>query len=173
MVCSGRPRILAVVRKRTHDLAMHAVLATVTRVHRVLHRASGGRLGRRFPGGQQVVWISTLGRRSGLWRRTPLLAVRDGSPGDRAPFVVAGSNAGQARVPAWVLNLREHPAGFLEVDGTHWRVGFEEVAGAERDELYRRLVASWGGFAGYARRAGRPIPVFRVRLVAPVGRPSG
>jgi deazaflavin-dependent oxidoreductase (nitroreductase family) len=161
------------VRKRTHDLAMHAVLATVTRTHRVLYRASGGRLGRRFPGGQQVVWISTLGRRSGRWRRTPLLAVRDGSPGELAPYVVAGSNAGQARVPAWVLNLREHPAGFLEVDGAHWRASFEEAAGADRDQLYQRLVASWSAFAGYARRAARTIPVFRVWLESQVGPPSG
>ena len=152
---------------------MHAVLAALTGSHRLLHRASGGRLGRRFPGGQQVVWVDTLGRRSGRWRRTPLLAIRDGSPGTRAPYLVAGSNAGQAKVPDWVRNMREHPNGFLEVDGVHWQVHFEEVAGVERDALYGRLVADWAAFAGYARRAGRCIPVFRIRLDAPVSPPSG
>jgi deazaflavin-dependent oxidoreductase (nitroreductase family) len=162
------------VRKRIHDLAMHAVLASLTRGHRALHRASGGRLGRHFPGGQRVIWISTLGRRSGQWRRTPLLAVRDGSAHDDSePYVVAGSNAGQARVPGWVFNLRAHPAGFLEVDGRHWRVRFEEAAGADRDALYALLVASWSAFEGYARRAERAIPVFRVLLEAPVAGPPG
>jgi len=160
------------VRKQTHDLAMHAVLATLTRGHRVLDRASGGRLGRHFPGGQQIVWISTLGRRSGVWRRTPLLAVRDGSPADDAPYVVAGSNAGQAKVPGWVFNLREHPAGFLEVDGEHWQVSFDEAAGPDRDALYARLVQSWSSFAGYARRAERSIPVFRIHLEERVDRPA-
>lgn len=158
---------------RPHDLAMHAVLATLTGGHRALHRVCGGRLGRRFPGGQQVVWIATLGRRSGQWRRTPLLAVRDGSGGELAPYVVAGSNAGQAKVPAWVLNMQAHPTGFLEVDGRHWRVCFEQAHGADRDLLYQRLADSWHAFDGYARRAGRSIPVFRIRLESEVSGRSG
>src|SRR5664279_5633530 len=139
---------------------MRAVLSSLTRGHRVLHRISAGRLGRHFPGGQQIVWISTLGRRTGTWRRTPLLAVDDGA----GAYVVAGSNAGQARVPGWVFNIGAHPEGFLEVDGAHWRVRFCEATGADRDALYARLVASFGPFAGYARRAGRAIPVYRVAL---------
>lgn len=157
-------RILTVVRKRIHDLAMGAALASLTRGHRVLHRISAGRLGRHFPGGQQVVWISTLGRRSDTWRRTPLLAVDDGA----GAYVVAGSNAGQERIPGWVFNIGAHPEGFLEVDGAHWRVHFREATGADRDELYARLVASFGAFAGYQRRAERAIPVFRVVLDDPV-----
>jgi len=161
------------VRTRAHDLGMHLVLSGLTSGHRLLHRASGGRLGRRFPGGQQVVWIDTLGRRSGRWRRTPLLAVQDRTTSDGAgggagpaPYVVAGSNGGQSTVPSWVLNLRENPAGFIEVDGRAWHASFEEVSGAERDRLYAGLVDSWAAFAGYQRRARRLIPVFRIHLHA-------
>ena len=157
---------------------MHALLASLTGGHRLLHRVSGGRLGRRFPGGQRIVWIDTLGRRSGQWRRTPLLAVADtadtagpsgpagGGGGCGAAYVVAGSNGGQGRVPGWVFNAQAHPRGFLEVDGQHWVVSFEQAHGDDRDRLYAALVASWHPFDGYARRAGRPIPVFRVRLLA-------
>jgi len=160
---------------------MRAVLSSLTGGHRILHRISGGRLGRRFPGGQRIVWISTLGRRTGTWRRTPLLAVRDGyagvagderGDGGLAPFVVAGSNGGQAAVPGWVFNVQAHPSGFVEVDGRHWAVTFEQAHGSDRDQLYAALVSSWRPFDGYARRAGRPIPVFRVRLQAPVEPPS-
>ncbi len=154
------------VRKRTYDLAMRLVLTSTTRVHRVLDRASHGRLGRHFPGGMQVVWISTLGRRSGQWRRTPLLAVRDGagSTGSATSYVVAGSNAGQARVPGWVFNVRDHPSGYLEVDGIPSRARFEETLGTDRDALYRRLAQSWRSFTSYEKHAERYIPVFRVVL---------
>lgn len=154
------------VRKRSYDLAMRLVLTSTTRVHRVLDRASRGRLGRHFPGGTQVVWISTLGRRSGQWRRTPLLAVRDGagSTGSATAYVVAGSNAGQARVPGWVFNVRDHPSGYVEVDGVPWRARFEESLGADRDALYGRLAQSWRSFTSYEKHAERYIPVFRVVL---------
>jgi F420H(2)-dependent quinone reductase len=152
------------VRKQTHDLAMAATLASLTRGHRVLHRVSGGRLGRRFPGGQQIVWVTTLGRRSGKWRRTPLLSVTDGA----GCYVVTGSNGGQDRVPGWVFNMRDHDAGYVEVDGLAWAAGFEEAAGSDRDALYAQLVASFASFAGYERWAGRPIPVFRIRLAEQV-----
>jgi deazaflavin-dependent oxidoreductase (nitroreductase family) len=146
---------------RWYDVFWGTTLRTTTRVHRVLDKASRGRLGRHFPGGQQVVWITTIGRRSGQWRRTPLLAVReDGDPAK--PWLVAGSNAGQATVPGWVFNAREHATGTVEVAGVAQPARFVEVEGAERDRLYAQLVRMWSSFARYERHAGRTVPVFRV-----------
>lgn len=149
------------MNKRTYDAAMGLVLRSLTRGHRVLYRVSGGRLGRHFPGGQQIVWITTLGRKSGVWRKNPLLAVRDGEGADAA-FVVTGSNAGQAKVPGWVFNVRAHPEGFLEVDGQHFRAAFGEAEGPDRDALYAKLTSSFSSFSTYEERADRYIPVFRV-----------
>jgi deazaflavin-dependent oxidoreductase (nitroreductase family) len=118
---------------------------------------SGGRLGRRFPGGLTVVWVTTTGRRTGRERTTPLLAVPDG--GD---WVVTGSNAGQEAVPAWVHNMRAHPQGRIEVDGVVSPAAFAEVAGPQKAELYERLAQGWSAYRMYARNAGRDIPVFRV-----------
>jgi deazaflavin-dependent oxidoreductase (nitroreductase family) len=146
---------------RWYDVFWGTTLRTTTRVHRLLDKASRGRLGRHFPGGQQVVWITTLGRKSGEWRRTPLLAVReDGDPGK--PWLVTGSNAGQATVPGWVFNARAHDAGTVEVAGVTQAARFVEAEGAERDRLYAQLVRMWSSFAMYERHAGRTIPVFRV-----------
>ena len=146
---------------RGYDLLWGTTLRTTTRLHKVLDKVSGGRLGRRFPGGQQVVWITTLGRRSGEWRRTPLLAVReDGDPSK--PWVVTGSNAGQATVPGWVFNVRAHDQGTLEVDGEATPARFEEAVGEDRDRLYAQLIEIWSAYRTYEENAGRPIPVFRV-----------
>lgn len=151
---------------RAYDLVWGTTLRTTTVLHRMLDRVSGGRLGRRFPGGQQVVWITTLGRRSGEWRRTPLLAVReDGDPAK--PWVITGSNAGQAAVPGWVFNVRSHDLGTLEVDGVTSEVRFEEVLGEERARLYAQLSQIWSAYEMYERNAGREIPVFRILPSAP------
>jgi deazaflavin-dependent oxidoreductase (nitroreductase family) len=146
---------------RAYDLTWGTLLRTTTALHKVLDRVSGGRLGRRFPGGQQVVWITTLGRKSGEWRRTPLLAVHeDGDPAK--PWLVTGSNAGQAATPAWVFNARAHDRGTIEVDGVVGEVRFEEAVGEDRARLYAQLVAIWSAYAMYEQNAGREIPVFRV-----------
>ena len=47
---------------RAYDLFWGTTLRTTTRLHKLMDRLSGGRLGRHFPGGQPVVWITTLGR---------------------------------------------------------------------------------------------------------------
>ncbi len=150
---------------RGYDLVWGTVLRTTTRGHRILHRASGGRLGRRFPGGQQVVWITTLGRKSGEWRRTPLLAVHEDDDPAK-PWVVTGSNAGQSAVPGWVFNVRAHPEGTIEIDGVSSPATFTEVTGTERDDLYEQLARMWSSYRMYERNAGRPIPVFRVETRA-------
>ena len=151
----------------TYDRVMHAVLGTTTRAHRVLHRVSGGRLGRRFPGGATVVWLTVPGRKTGEPRTTPLLSARDGVTG---AWVVAGSAGGQSSVPAWVFNARAAAAGRLEVDGVVGEVRIEEVTEpVERDRCYRELIGVWRWFDGYARRNAevRQIPVFRLHPVTP------
>lgn len=143
---------------RLYDAVWGSTLRTTTRAHRLLHKVSGGRLGRRFPGGGQIIWLSLLGNKSGEWRTVPLVAVRDADA-----WVVTGSNAGQEKVPGWVFNARANPDGFVEVDGDRRACRVEEVTGDDRDELYGRLASVWKGYEMYERNAQRYIPVFRVR----------
>lgn len=152
------------MNKKLYDLFWGFTLRTTTRGHRLLHRISSGRLGRRFPGGGQIIWVTTLGRTSGQWRTTPLLATAES--GD---WVVTGSNAGQAKVPGWVYNMRADPDGYCLVDDTAWTAHFIEVEGPERDALYAQLIETWKGYSMYADHAGRYIPVFRVRLAEQIG----
>ena len=146
------------VGTRGYDLMWGTALRTTTRLHRIVDRLTRGRVWRRFPGGAQVVWITTLGRRSGEWRRTPLLAAPMGSN----QWVITGSNAGQEKVPAWVHNLRAHAQGQFELDGETSPATFTELSGTERDEAYARLVQIWKAYAMYEANAGRLIPVFRI-----------
>ena len=136
----------------------------VTRGHRVVNRLTGGRMEIRLPRGGRGIWITTTGRRTGQPRRTPLLSVQDDSAslGEHpAVWIIAGSNGGQERLPAWVHNARAHPVGVIEVARRSWPVRFDEVTGAEHERCYAQLAVPWPMYRSYARHAGRPIPVFR------------
>jgi len=107
--------------------------------------------------------ITTTGRRSGQPRSNPVLYVRDGNA-----FVVAGSNWGRPRHPAWTLNLLADPAATVTVDGRRIPVRARQATGAERDRLWRLLVAEWPAYDTYVRRAGgRDIRVFRLEARQP------
>ena len=151
---------------KAYDTFWGSLLKVTTKGHTFIHRASGGRIGKKFPGGGQIVWISTLGRRSGEWRTNPLLGVPDSDAPD-ASWVVTGSNAGQAKVPGWVYNVQANPDGFVEVAGEKFPVRFEQAEGADRDALYARLTTIWSGYSMYEVHAGRDIPVFRLIRTTP------
>jgi deazaflavin-dependent oxidoreductase (nitroreductase family) len=105
--------------------------------------------------------ITTTGRRSGRPRSNPLLYVPDGDA-----FVVVGSNWGQPHQPAWALNLLAEPTATVTVKGRQIPVRARLATGAERDRLWRLLVAQWPAYETYARRAGgRELHVFRLEPV--------
>lgn len=144
--------------KRVYDALWGAFVRSITVVHLAVHQRTGGRLWSRLPRGGRIAWLTTRGRRSGQWRTTPLLSVRVGPD-----WIVTGSNGGQAKVPGWVFNAREHAPCEFEVEDRRWSGTITEVTGAERDELYAHLTSAWPLFPMYERKAGRYVPVFRVR----------
>jgi deazaflavin-dependent oxidoreductase (nitroreductase family) len=142
---------------KTYDRLWGSALRATTVLHRAVHSLSGGKIGRRFPGGAQVVWITTLGRKSGEWRKTPLLAVAD-----TGGWGIAGSNAGQEKIPGWVFNVRSHDQGRIEIDGEVSEAVFTEVHGEDATRIYKALGDTWSSYRMYQRNIERDIPVFRV-----------
>jgi len=147
-----------------YDRLVGAFVGGVTRAHRQVNRWSDGRLEIRLPRGGRGIWIQTLGRRSGQWRRIPLVSVADDA--NPAVWIIAGSNGGQEQVPAWVHNVRANPRGRIEVARRTWEVTFTEVTGDERERCYAQLCRPWPMYRTYERKAGRPIPVFACIPVA-------
>lgn len=147
-----------------YDRWMRAILATLTRLHRILYRLSNGRLGHHFPGGAPVVWLTIPGRKSGIARTTPLLAAQEAS----GSWIVAGSAGGDSQEPLWSLNARAAALNpdaecFLQYRDQRWPVRIEMLGDPdERSEAYQLLVGKWRFFRSYAQRAGRTIPVYRL-----------
>ena len=143
--------------KTLYDAAWGAFVRSITVVHTAAHRATGGRLWSRLPRGGRMAFLTTMGRKSGEWRVTPLLSVQVGEE-----WIVTGSNGGQTRMPGWVFNARSDSRCTFEVDGETWSGHVYEVTGEERDRLYSALTGVWKFYSMYERKAGRYIPVFRV-----------
>ena len=137
-------------------------LRTLTKSHKWLHRVSGGRAGKSFPGGALVIWVTLPGRKSGLPRVTPLLGAPDGDS-----WIVAGSAGGMSSAPEWALNAiaaADNPASecWLEVKGETRRIRvINLVDERERSAAYEKLIHDWRFFRSYAQRTSRTIPVFR------------
>jgi len=72
---------------------------------------------------------------------------------------VIGSNAGGAREPAWVGNLRARPRAQVRIRRELRAVVAFEAAGEERERLWALVVEGYPGCALYAQRATRRIPV--------------
>jgi F420H(2)-dependent quinone reductase len=125
-----------------------------------LYRASGGRLGGRI-GKAPVLLLTTTGRKSGQQRTAPVVYLADGER-----MIVIGSNAGNARVPAWALNLKAKPEAAVEVGRRKIPVRARIAEGEERAELWRKSNEQYAGFDDYEARTDRDIAVF---VLEPVG----
>jgi deazaflavin-dependent oxidoreductase (nitroreductase family) len=119
-----------------------------------MYRLSRGRVGGRV-GAAPVLLLTTTGRRSGQPRTTPVVYLADGER-----YVVIGSNAGNAKAPAWALNLRESPDAEIEVGPRRIAVRARIAEGEERAELWRKSNEQYAGFDDYASRTGRDIALF-------------
>jgi deazaflavin-dependent oxidoreductase (nitroreductase family) len=105
-----------------------------------------------------VLLLHTTGRTSGV-ERTTTLAHHEDADGS---LLIVGGAGGQARIPDWVANLRAAPRAAVTLDRLRVEVTARELAGDERTTVWQRLTAVWPQIEAYERRAGRPVPVFRL-----------
>ena len=105
--------------------------------------------------GMPVVIVTTVGKKSGKLRKTPLMRVEhDGS------YAAVASLGGAPTHPVWYWNIKAHP--HVEVRDKD-RVGdflAREVTGAERDLWWDRAVAVYPDYRDYQEKTERTIPVF-------------
>ncbi len=123
------------------------------RSHRAVYRLTGGRLLGRVAG-MPVLLLTTTGRRSGQARTTPLTYFEDGNE-----LVVVASNGGEDRPPAWWLNLRAHPDATITIGPRSHSVTARDATNEEHARLWPMITTTHPGYAAYARRTTRPIPV--------------
>ena len=129
------------------------VLPLITAVHRWLYVHTRGWIGGSAIGFRFLL-LEHIGRKTGIRRLTPILYVEDG---DR--FVLAASNAGQPRHPAWWLNLEARPESTVRVGRRTLAVKARLASDAELPRYWALLTESYRWFDQYRDVAGREIPV--------------
>ncbi len=125
----------------------------LSRFHTTIFRVSGGRLGKRLVDNDMLL-LTTTGRRTGHQHTVPLLYLRDG---DR--LVVFASWGGRDRHPEWYLNLLHTPEAQVALPGLRLKVAAIVAEGDERASWWTRAVAAYDGYADYQARTERQIPV--------------
>jgi deazaflavin-dependent oxidoreductase (nitroreductase family) len=125
-------------------------------MHNLVHGLSGGRLGTARPRGTRVgvLFLSTVGARSGGRRRNALNYLEDGRN-----LLLIASNAGAPGNPGWWHNLRANPDATIEIGGHTSRVRARPATGAEAAAAWMRFQASSRQYAAYRRATGREIPI--------------
>ncbi len=123
------------------------------RSHRAIYRLTRGRaLGR--VAGMPVLLLTTTGRRTGRPRTTPLTYFEDGDD-----LVVVGSNGGEDTPPGWWLNLGDEPNATVTIGSGARSVRAREADAREHARLWPTITETNPGYARYAQRTRRPIPV--------------
>jgi deazaflavin-dependent oxidoreductase (nitroreductase family) len=117
------------------------------------------RTGGRFMGGMDGLVLTTVGRKSGVERQSPL----SWFPGADGSRLIVASAGGAPANPAWYHNLAAHPDQVrIEVGGQTVDVTADQLQGGERAEAWRQIVAAAPRFAEYESKTDREIPVIRL-----------
>lgn len=122
-------------------------------LHRALYRLTGGRLGSRMIDNDMLL-LTTRGRRTGLGHTVPLLYLREGES-----LVVIASYGGRDRHPQWYLNLVADPSVTVQVGTRRLPMIARAASPTEREAVWPRVVAAYHDYAEYQKRTDREIPV--------------
>ena len=118
----------------------------------VYRRSGGKRFGRLR--GMPLLILTTVGRKTGKKRVTPVMYIRDGDN-----YVITASNGGADREPGWFSNLKANPETTIEVDGMTRNVMAHKASPEEKGRLWPRLVEQAPFFEGYQKKTTRDIPM--------------
>lgn len=118
----------------------------------VYRRSGGKRMGHLR--GMPILLLTTVGRKTGKHRVTPVMYIRDGDN-----YVVTASNNGARDNPGWFVNLKKNPQIAIEVDGTTKSMMAHQANSEEKSRLWPRLVEQAHFFEGYNQKTKRDIPM--------------
>ena len=149
------------------------VMLTLTGLHRLLLRLTGGRIGSQLKG-MPVIELITTGRTSGV-PRTAILTVphREPLPGGAAArgerLIIIASRGGDDAQPAWYLTLVANPTVQVAgVDGHPDQYLARTADADERARLWPLAVRAYRGYAAYQRKTEREIPVVILEPLEPL-----
>ena len=131
------------------------------RLMRWMNRWATGRIrkGGTFMGGTEGLVLTTVGRKTGAERSTPV----NWFPGVDGSWLIVASAAGAPKHPAWYYNIAANPDRVtIETADGVVAVTAVQLEGAERDAAWQQITSASSFFAKYQQKTDRQIPVIRL-----------
>ena len=105
--------------------------------------------------GMPIIIITTIGHKSGLVRKVPLMRVeRDGE------YAIIASKGGAPEQPGWYHNLIANPNILLQDGPEPYETVVRLVTGAEREDWWELSESIFPPYKDYKQKTDREIPVF-------------
>ncbi|WP_428119895.1 nitroreductase family deazaflavin-dependent oxidoreductase [Candidatus Poriferisodalis sp.] len=105
--------------------------------------------------GLPIIVMTTLGHRTGLVRKVPLMRVEH-----EGEYAIVGSKGGAPAHPGWYHNLVADPTVLIQDGPEPFETTVRLVTGDERATWWERCVAAFPPYAEYQEKTDREIPVF-------------
>jgi len=115
--------------------------------------ATGGEDGFEFNGAKCII-LTTIGRKTGKVRRTPLIRVHDGEH-----YLVVASQGGARKHPVWYLNLLANPEVTIQDRAEVHHLVARTTSSKEKARRWPVALAAWPAYADYQARTERDIPL--------------
>jgi len=109
--------------------------------------------------GMNALVLTTVGRKSGLERQTPV----GWFPGEDGSWLIVASAAGAAGHPAWYHNLAARPDRlWIETAGDKIAVRAAQLRGPAREAAWQQITTAAPRFAQYQEATDRELPVIQL-----------
>lgn len=152
---ANTPRPLSAKQvERLNAKSTGTAIKWMSRAQTWIFKKTGGRFGDKFLRGAQVGILTTIGRKSGEERDSPLLYLQEGKR-----IVLVASQGGRATNPMWYLNLVANPKVRFQTKQETLELTARDATDAERDEYWPKLDAMYADFANYRSYTDRKIPI--------------
>ena len=130
------------------------IIKWMSRANTWIFKKTNGRFGDKFLRGAPVGILTTIGRKSGEPRESPLLFLQEGKR-----IILVASQGGRANNPMWYLNLKANPQITFQTKHEVLKLTAREATDAERDEYWPKLDAMYPDFVNYRSYTDRKIPI--------------
>lgn len=101
-----------------------------------------------------VLILTTIGRKSGEQRSTPLIYQPYGDD-----VLVVASNGGADQPPLWYRNIEANPEVQVQVKSDRYTARARAAGPDEKPDMWRTMAATWPAYDDYQRKTDRDIPV--------------
>jgi deazaflavin-dependent oxidoreductase (nitroreductase family) len=104
--------------------------------------------------GTVTLLLTTVGRKSGQRRTTPLIYQKYGDD-----YLIVASKGGDDSPPLWYLNLQANPEVEVQVLGDKFKARARTATPEEKPDMWQVMVATWPAYDDYQKKTSREIPV--------------